>query len=202
MKVAGLVLAAGAGTRLGTPKALLRMGGRTLAERAVEVLRGGGCEPVVVVAGAQPLVLDGAQVVVNPQWETGMGSSLRAGLAALSSPSSPSALSSPSSPSGVDATAVVVTLVDMPGVTAEAVRRVAAKASREALVMAGYGGRRGHPVLFGREHWAGIASLAVGDVGARAYLRSRDVEVVDCADVASDDDIDTAEDARRWLDGQ
>jgi CTP:molybdopterin cytidylyltransferase MocA len=184
VRVAGLVLAAGAGTRLGTPKALLRIGSQTLAERAVGVLRGGGCDPVVIVVGAQLLELDDTSVVVNPDWETGMGSSLRSGLAALSE---------------VDIEAAVVTLVDMPGVTAEAVRRVVAKASPEALVMAGYGQRRGHPVLFGREHWAGIASMAIGDVGARAYLKTRQVEVVDCADVASDDDIDTADDARRWL---
>ena len=186
MKTAGLVLAAGAGTRLGTPKALLRLGNQTLAERAVTMMGDGGCDPVVIVVGAQRLALDCARVVVNPQWETGMGSSLRTGLAALSP---------------MDVEAVVVTLVDMPGVSAEAVRRVAAKASPGALVSASYDGRRGHPVLFGRDHWVGIASTAIGDVGARAYLRTREVEIVDCADVASDDDIDTAEDARRWLDG-
>lgn len=183
MKVAGLVLAAGAGTRLGTPKALLRIGDQTLAERAVGVLRDGGCDPVVIVVGAQPLALDSAHVVENPDWETGMGSSLRAGLAVLSE---------------VDADAVVVTLVDMPGVSAEAVRRVVTLASPQALAMAGYGGRRGHPVLFGREHWAGIASMATGDVGARAYLKTREVRVVECEDVAGDEDIDTAEDMDRW----
>jgi nicotine blue oxidoreductase len=183
VKVAGLVLAAGAGTRLGTPKALLRIGDETLAERAVAALRDGGCAPVVMVVGAQPLELDNARVVVNPQWETGMGSSLRAGLTALSE---------------VDTEAVVVTLVDMPGVSAEAVRRVAQRAAPDALVTAGYGDRRGHPVLFGREHWAGIASMAIGDMGARAYLRTREVRVVDCTDVAGDEDIDTTEDMRRW----
>jgi CTP:molybdopterin cytidylyltransferase MocA len=187
VKVAGLVLAAGAGTRLGAPKALLRIGNQTLVERAVGVLRGGGCQLVVVVAGAQPLKLEDAVVVVNGEWATGMGSSLRAGLDALSE---------------MDASevgAVVVTLVDMPGVSAEAVRRVADRAAPDALAMAGYDGRRGHPVLFGREHWAGIASMAIGDVGARAYLRTREVEVVECADVAGDEDIDTPDDARRWL---
>jgi len=186
VKVAGLVLAAGGGTRLGAPKALLRLGNQTLAERAVGVLRDGGCDPVVIVLGAREARIQRAVVVVNREWETGMGSSLRTGLAALSE---------------VDTEAVVVTLVDMPGVTAEAVRRVADRVTPGALVMAGYDGRRGHPVLFGREHWAGIASMAIGDVGARAYLKTRQVEVVDCADVASDDDIDTPDDARRWLDG-
>jgi len=183
VKVAGLVLAAGAGTRLGAPKALLRIGDRTLAERAVGVLREGGCDPVVVVLGAQRAEVERAIVVANPEWETGMGSSLRAGLAALSK---------------LESEAVVVTLVDMPGITAEAVRRVARLASPGALVMAGYEGRRGHPVLFGRNHWAGIAEKAVGDSGARGYLRVHEVEVVVCSDVASDDDIDTPDDAARW----
>jgi nicotine blue oxidoreductase len=183
VKVAGLVLAAGAGTRLGAPKALLRVGSQTLAERAVGVLRDGGCDPVVIVVGAQPLALEGARVVDNPDWATGMGSSLRTGLDAL--------LVEP-------VEAVVVTLVDMPGVTAEAVRRVVAEASPGALVMAGYGDRRGHPVLFGREHWAGIGATATGDVGARAYLRTHEVEVVDCGDCAGDDDLDTPDDLRRW----
>src|SRR5690625_6194948 len=86
----GLVLAAGAGRRLGlNAKALLRSGGATLAERSVRVLRSGGCEPVLVVLGAQaeelsPLVsAAGAKAVVNAHWASGLASSFRAGVAAL-----------------------------------------------------------------------------------------------------------------------
>jgi CTP:molybdopterin cytidylyltransferase MocA len=122
--------------------------------------------------------LGDARVVDNPDWDTGMGSSLRAGLAALR----PGA-----------AEAAVVLLVDMPGITAEAVTRVAAGAAAGTLAMAGYGGRRGHPVVLGRDHWAGVAALAEGDVGARPYLRAHAAEltVVGCGDVADDTDLDT-----------
>ncbi|MFR9776309.1 NTP transferase domain-containing protein [Micromonospora sp. MS34] len=189
MTTAGLVLAAGAGRRYGMPKALVRRSGQLLVERSVAVLRQARCSPIVVVLGAAAgeirarADLDGVIAVDNSLWETGMGSSLRAGLAALAD---------------TDATATVVLLVDMPGVTAAAVRRVAADAGRANLVVAGYGQKRaGHPVLLGRDHWAGVGLLAVGDVGARAYLQANRaaVRVVPCADVADDRDLDVVPDA-------
>lgn len=184
--VAGLLLAAGEGRRFGRPKALVEFEGRLLVERAAGVLREGGCAPVVVVVGAaadqvrSTASVSGCVVVDNPLWASGMGSSLRAGLAALA---------------GCDpgVAAAVVLLVDLPWVGAEAVRRVAAVAAPDALAMAGYGqGRRGHPVLLGREHWAGVAASAGGDAGARGYLAARraDVVVVPCGDVADDRDVD------------
>ena len=190
-RVAGLLLAAGGGRRIGGPKALLSRGGRLLVDHGADVLAEAGCEPVVVVLGAgsaqvrATAELAGATVVVNDMWATGMGSSLRAGLAVLAD---------------TDAEAVVVLLVDMPGVTAEAVRRVAALPYREALVCATYGGRRGHPMLFGRDHWSGIATLAKVDVGARPYLVARAGQVVEvsCDRVATGADIDTLEEAQGW----
>jgi CTP:molybdopterin cytidylyltransferase MocA len=181
---AGLVLAAGAGRRYGMPKALVHHDGRLLVERAITLLRRAGCAPVVVVLGAASAQvqaradLDGVTVVENPAWQTGMGSSLRAGLAALTR---------------TEATTTIVLLVDMPGITVEAVRRVAAGAGPANLVVAGYDdGRTGHPVLLGRDHWAGVARSAVGDTGARAYLRAHRaaVRLVPCADVADDGDLD------------
>jgi CTP:molybdopterin cytidylyltransferase MocA len=187
---AGLVLAAGAGRRYGGPKALVRWSdGRLLVERAVDVLRAAGCVPIAVVLGAAAdrvraeASLGDATLVDNPDWDSGMGSSLRAGLAALSG-------------TGTDAdtgaVAAVVQLVDTPGITPQAVRRFVALAGPAVLAVAGYGERRGHPVLLGRDHWAGIARLAAGDVGARPYLaRHRDtVHIVPCADVADDTDLD------------
>ncbi|MBX6356757.1 MAG: nucleotidyltransferase family protein [Micromonosporaceae bacterium] len=182
--VGGLVLAAGAGRRYGGPKALVRYDGRLLVERAVDVLREAGCAPIVVVLGAASdevraqARLGEVTLVDNPDWPSGMGSSLRAGLAALA---------------GTDASAAVVQLVDTPGISPQAVRRLAALAEPAALAMAGYGERRGHPVLLGRDHWAGIVRLAVGDQGARSYLaRHADaVQIVQCGDVADDADLDT-----------
>jgi molybdenum cofactor cytidylyltransferase/nicotine blue oxidoreductase len=185
------VLAAGAGRRIGGAKALLKHGNTLLVERALGTLREAGCAPVVVVLGAEAgrvqkvAKLAGSEVVVNRSWGSGVGSSLRKGLAALAD---------------TDVDAVVVVLVDMPGVTPDAVRRVAALPYRQALVCATYAGRRDHPMLLGREHWAGIATLANADVGARPYLLARAAEVLDvaCDGVADGIDIDTADAAIGW----
>lgn len=187
--VAGLLLAAGGGRRLGDrPKALLEHRGRLLVEHAVRTLRDGGCGPVQVVLGAAAdevgarADLPGCSVTVNPEWTEGMGSSLRAGLGALAA-------------TGADA--ALVLLVDQPGIGAEAVARVrSAYRSRTSLAAASYEGERGHPVLFGADLWADIAAGAVGDQGARAYLRAHReaITLVECADVAQAYDIDTAED--------
>ncbi|WP_330241405.1 nucleotidyltransferase family protein [Streptomyces sp. NBC_00525] len=187
--VAGLLLAAGGGRRLGgRPKALLGHRGRPLVEHAVRVLREGGCGPVHVVLGAAAdevrarADLAGCTVSVNTEWTSGMGSSLRAGLGALA---------------GTGADAALVLLVDQPGIGGRAVARVrAACRDRTSLVAASYGGERGHPVLFGADRWADVAAGAVGDQGARAYLRAhRDaLALVECGDVAQAYDIDTPAD--------
>lgn len=174
----GLLLAAGAGRRMGKPKALVD----DWLHRSVAVLRDGGCAEVYVVLGAAAdeagrlLGAGEVHVVVAEDWAEGMGASLRAGLAALPT----------------DASAVVVSLVDLPDVTAEVVRRVLAVGDGPAtLARAAYDGRPGHPVLLGRDHWAGIAEQADGDAGARAYLAERDVTSVECADLATGRDVDT-----------
>lgn len=188
-QVAGLVLAAGGGRRLGgRPKALLQHRGRPLVEHAVGVLRAAYCTRVHVVLGAladavrERAELEGCVLVENPEWEQGMGTSLRAGLDSLA---------------GTGAAAAVVCLVDQPGIGPEAVGRVlAAHRDETSLVSAAYDGVRGHPVLFGRAHWAGIAETATGDRGARAYLKTHEsaITLVECGDVAQPYDIDTAAD--------
>ncbi|WP_367138023.1 NTP transferase domain-containing protein [Saccharothrix sp. HUAS TT1] len=185
MRVAGLLLAAGAGRRFGGPKALVAHGGVPWVDRAAAVLRDGGCSPVVVVLGASAAVvrarasLTGCAVVDNADWATGMGSSLRAGLAALA---------------GADVDAVVVLPVDTPGVTAAAVERFRALASPSALARASYRGAPGHPVLIGSGHWADVSAAAVGDAGARGYLREHGALDVPCEDVADGADVDRPED--------
>ncbi|MGW3263438.1 nucleotidyltransferase family protein [Streptomyces sp. NPDC001056] len=188
-EVAGLVLAAGGGRRLGgRPKALLAHRGRPLVEHAVGVLRTAGVGRIHVVlgAGAEEVRaradLGGCVLVDNPDWAEGMGSSLRAGLASLAR---------------TDARAALVSLVDQPGIGPEAVARVlSAYGGGDTLVSAAYDGTRGHPVLFGAAHWAGIAAAATGDRGARAYLMAHegDIRLVECADVAEPYDIDTEAD--------
>jgi CTP:molybdopterin cytidylyltransferase MocA len=191
-RIAALLLAAGGGRRLGgRPKALLLHRGRPLVEHAVAVLRAAGCARIHVVLGAEAATvraraeLPGCVLVENPRWADGMGSSLRAGLESLA---------------GTGAEAALVSLVDQPGIGPEAVARVLAAygpaGAGKALAAAAYGGERGHPVLFGAEHWAGIAATATGDRGARAYLKAHaeEITLVECGDVARPYDIDTEAD--------
>ncbi len=167
---------------MGSPKALLHdPDGTSWLERAVAALRKGGCDDVTVVLGAavdeaRALVPEGAQVVVADDWATGMGASLRAGLAALE---------------GADDTAALVSLVDLTDVGPDVTARVlAGEATGTTLRRAAYDGRPGHPVLIGRDHWAGVASKATGDQGARSYLATHEVELVECGDLASGRDVD------------
>ena len=188
-QVAGLVLAAGGGRRLGgRPKALLQHHGRPLVEHAAGVLRSAGCTRVHVVLGAradavrEQAALEGCVLVENPQWEQGMGTSLRAGLDSLT---------------GTGARAALVSLVDQPGIGPEAAGRVlAAYRDETSLASAAYDGVRGHPVLFGSAHWAQITETATGDRGARAYLKAHApaITLVECGDVAQPYDIDTEAD--------
>ncbi|TNY34479.1 nucleotidyltransferase family protein [Thermomonospora catenispora] len=178
---AGLLLAAGAGSRLGRPKALVELDGERLVDRGVRTLREGGCSPVLVVIGAASLEAVGAVVVPNPRWRTGMGSSLRAGLAEL--------------PPGCPA--VVIALVDQPRVTPEAVRRlIRAHEAGAPIAVATYGGEPRNPVLISGRYFGEAAEAAVGDAGARPFLRAHPelVTGVPCDDVASPDDIDTPDD--------
>ncbi len=182
--MAGVLLAAGAGRRLGRPKALVEVGGARLVDHGVRVLADGGADPVVVVTGAAPVTVPGVIMAVNPDWASGMGSSLAAGLRAV--------------PEGC--AAAVVALVDQPLVGPEAVRRlIAAHAAGAGVAVAAYQGRPRNPVLLARGHWPEVLRLAVGDVGARPFLRAHPdlVTVVECGDTGQPDDVDTPEDLAR-----
>jgi CTP:molybdopterin cytidylyltransferase MocA len=185
---AGLLLAAGAGRRIGGPKALVRdTDGTPWVRKAATLLADGGCEPVLVVLGAaadeaRTLLPPEAGVVVATDWAAGMGASLRAGLGAL-----------PRLAPQTDA--ALVLLVDLPDLVPGIVRRVAALAAPEVLARATYGdsadARHGHPVLLGRNHWDGAAAAATRDRGARDYLDAHEVLPVDCSDLAGGADVDT-----------
>jgi CTP:molybdopterin cytidylyltransferase MocA len=191
--VAGVLLAAGEGSRFGQPKALVELNGQTLAERGVGLLRAGGADPILVVTGAVPLALDGTLTVDNPQWRTGMGSSLRAALQALAEAGRGPDI-------GPDVGAVVVALADQPLVGAETVARlIAAYRDGASVAVAAYHGQPRNPVLLARDHWPEVISTATGDQGARTFLRTRPelVTLVECGDTGRPDDIDTPADLAR-----
>lgn len=187
MRTHALLLAAGAGRRMGTPKALVTSAdGEPWVVRAIRVLDEGGCDRVSVVIGAgaaqvEPLVVGaGARPVVAPKWAAGMGESLAAGLAAVEA-------------DDPEAEVLVLMLVDLPDIGVEVVDRVLARAARSGaagLVRAAYGGLPGHPVVVGRQHWRSLAADLGGDRGARDWLAERAVELVECGDLAGGDDVD------------
>lgn len=160
------MLAAGAGSRAGGPKAL-RPG---WLRHAVDVLAEAGCDERIVVLGAEAdraraLVPAGCEVVVARDWATGMSASLRAGLEVA------------------DGDAVLITLVDLPGMPATVARRMAALARRDVLAQASYRGRPGHPVLIGAQHRAAVSVAVSGDRGAREFLVAHGVVEVACGDL-------------------
>jgi CTP:molybdopterin cytidylyltransferase MocA len=183
--VAGVLLAAGEGSRFGRPKALVELNGQTLAQRGADLLRAGGADPILVVTGAAQVRLGGTQTVYNEEWRTGMGSSVRAALRALA---------------GTDAAAAVVALADQPLVGPQAVARlIAAYRAGASVAVAAYDGQPRNPVLLAREHWPEVIAMATGDTGARAFLRARAslVTLVECGDTGRPDDIDTEADLAR-----
>lgn len=187
MSVAGVLLAAGAGTRFAAPqhKLLATIDGRSVANRALDALVAASFDAVAVVAGAvdlsEVLADAGSTVAVleNERWTSGIASSVRcaAGWAARQ---------------GHDA--VVVGLADQPFVTPAAWRAVAA--SDGLIAVATYGGRRGNPVRLARDVWPLLPHG--GDEGARTVMRRNPEIVVPVACEGLPDDIDTVEDLRRW----
>lgn len=179
-RVAAAVLAAGAGRRMGTPKAELVVAGTRLLDRAVAVVREAGCDPVyaVVRAGVQ---VDGARPVVNPDPERGMRSSLAIAVDAA-----------------MGEQALAVLLVDVPGIDAAAAAATVAAWRPGRIAVATYDGRRGHPTVMAPQLWRQALDLAGPEEGARALLRARPDLVDEIAVNGDPTDLDTPDDVARW----
>ena len=187
VKIGGLLLAAGGSSRLGQPKQLLQFEGRSLIRRAAETLVGSGCDPVVVGLGAE---IEGStdeiaglplNICVNEDWQTGVSSSIKAGLRELL---------------GIEAAleAVLITLCDQPNVTADtlAVFLSRFRAAKAPIVAARYGETVGVPALFSDELFKDLFQL-MGDKGARGLIRhTANILTVDLEAAAFD--IDTTDD--------
>ncbi|QDG68375.1 nucleotidyltransferase family protein [Pseudarthrobacter sp. NIBRBAC000502772] len=189
-RTTAVLLAAGAGTRLGLgPKALLRFQGRTLVEVLADVLLEGGCREVVTVLGAEAATVRAAtdlsrhRAIDNPDWASGMGSSFRAGVAAAAPEDH-----------------VLIALVDQPGLATETVARLLASHRPGRVTAAAYRGtdgklQRGHPLLLDSSLRAQAAETATGDAGARFFLQEHAglIDLVDCSDLSAGEDLDTPE---------
>jgi len=208
-RVVGVLLAAGAGTRAGRPKALVRdPDGTPWLERGCAALLDGGCDVVVVVLGARAGEARGLVpadprllVVVADDWAEGLAASLRAGLAAAAGPQVARALAGlpdvgTTAGAGAaveEARCALVSLVDLPGLPPAAVARLLdgdGARSSSALRQAVFGGRPGHPVVIGRDHWAPLAATLHGDSGARSWLHAHGAERVDASDLWDGADVD------------
>lgn len=183
-EIAGLVLAAGSGSRMGQAKAsIVDIDGVPWVVRAANLLRNAGADPVIVALGAEAekavnFVPEWSQHIVVQAWQEGIGASLRESLTALDQLS--------------DAvTAVLVTLVDLPSAQVAAAKRLVETSWDDTDIRrATYSESPGHPVLIGRSHWRPLANRLRGDTGARAYLEDHGVVEIDCTDIGGGDDID------------
>lgn len=191
--VGAVVLAAGSSTRMGTPKQLLRFEGETLLRRAALAALGAGCRPVVVVSGAHAgrvrEELRGLDVleVVNELWETGMGSSVRAGMGALLE-------------ADADAPAVVLMLCDQPHVTSETIDALVAahRDGGRTVVASEYGGGFGVPALFDKSLFPELMRLE-GQAGAKQVIKRHAREAHFVPFPEGETDVDTPEDFARLL---
>lgn len=186
----GIVLAAGASRRMGTPKPLLSAGGQSLIERAVRALLDGGCAAVTAVvraddaATAELAGAAGAEVVQNPEHGSEQVDSLRIALAAVPS----------------EAAAALVLPVDHPRMSADAVRTVvdAFRARGAPIVRPTHAGVPGHPTLFHRSIFPELSAPDLRE-GARTVIqRHRErVEDVAVAEPGVVQDVNTPEEYRR-----
>lgn len=190
MRFGVVLLCAGASSRMGRTKGLLPYLGRTLVEHAVRTALASGAEEIVVVLGADASALRErlaglkVQIVLNGDWEEGMGSSIRVGVAALSP----------------HLDGAVIALGDQPKITPAHLRALAEGLRDAPIVASTYDGVLGAPCAFARVEFERLLSLK-GDVGARALVRGGDEPVATIAFAGANMDVDTPESYRDLVDG-
>jgi len=189
--VGAVILAAGSSSRMGSPKQTLQYRGESLLRNAALAALGAGCRPVIVVTGAHSELsrreLEGLDVreVLNTRWETGMASSVRAGVEGLAD-------------AGADA--VVLMLCDQPHVTAEVISGLVAahRATGSPVVASTYGGSFGVPALFDRRLFAELTQLK-GASGAKQVIKRHASEAHFSSFPGGEVDVDTPADFSRLL---
>lgn len=184
MPIPAIVLAAGASRRLGQPKQLIELDGETLLHRTVRLAREAGCDPVIAVLGAhieqiRPTLPPNVEIVENSEWQTGMASSIRAGVHALDA----------------HAEGVLLLACDQPRLQADHLRALRAAFRSEPPVIAAsrYSGKRGTPAVWPRSLFPALAALE-GDRGARAVLAQPPCALIEIDFPGGDVDIDLPHD--------
>ena len=184
-----VLLAAGGSTRMGSPKQLLPYRGRPLLRHATEVALAAECGPVIVVLGSQPdeiaLALAGlpVEMVVNPRWEEGMGTSIHAGVEAAQS-------------RGLDG--IILGLGDQPLVTAGLLNRLVREHLRtgQPIIASAYAGTVGVPVFFSRKFFPPLMELKPEQGCKGLILKHEDQAILlDCPQAEAD--IDTPDEYAR-----
>jgi len=191
--VGAIVLAAGSSSRMGSPKQALQYRGESLLRRAALAALGAGCRPVVVVTGANVELsrreLEGLDVreVLNNLWETGMASSVRAGVESLLS-------------ADAEVDAAVLLLCDQPHVNAGVISGLVAahRANGSPVVASTYGGSFGVPALFGRALFGELARLE-GAAGAKQVIKRHAAEAHFLPFAGGEMDVDTPDDFSRLI---
>lgn len=186
--VGAVILAAGSSSRMGSPKQILQFEGKSLLRRAALAALGAACSPVVVVTGAHAELcrreLDQLDVreAFNPDWETGMASSIRTGIEALVSMEP-------------DITAVVLLLCDQPHVTSDVIVNLVAThhATGRPLVASTYDESFGVPALFSRTLFTELTELE-GMAGAKEIIKRHASEAHFLRFPAGEVDVDTPHD--------
>ena len=191
--VAAVILAAGASSRLGRAKQLLKFRGETLVHRAARLALASGCEPVLVVTGARAEAIGAevadlpVRVVHNPDWAAGMSGTVRTGLAALPP----------------EAAGVLFLLTDQPLISPELLRSLLAafRPGTAPLVVSDYGaGELGVPAVFARSLFPDLI-LLTGDRGARKVIQNYRKQATSVPFPEGKMDVDTEADWDRLQEG-
>jgi molybdenum cofactor cytidylyltransferase len=193
VSVGAVILAAGSSSRMGRPKQTLQFRGESLLRRAALSALRAGCRPVIVVMGAHAELsrreLEALDVceVLNPLWETGMASSVRAGVEGLVS-------------ADADVDAAVLMLCDQPHVTADVIYGLVAahRATGNPVVASTYGGSFGVPALFDRALFDELARLEGAD-GAKQVIKKYTSEAHFLPFRGGEMDVDTPDDFSRLI---
>ncbi len=194
-RIGAIILGAGESRRLGTPKQLLQHDGTSLIGHAVDCAVVSGCDPVIVVTGAhaervtRELAATNAQIVLNPRWPEGKGSSIRVGIQSISR--------------FPDLAGVVMLVCDQPFLTSDHIGKLVGqfREGNRSIVASSYADTVGIPALFSRALFPELLALA-GDDGGKGIMAKHGANVQAIEFPMGQFDIDTPQDCMRDTESQ